>query len=982
MRRVILCLLLALFPAIAAAADESPVHISWVKTNDLHLYYYDYLSYLEPHAVRTFTNSLAWQRRVFGWQPSEPTAVLLQDFTDWGNAHTYAAPHNLLIFDTAPLNLAFETYPASERMYSLMNHELIHVVQSDIASEQDLRWRRFFLGKVPAQSQHPESIVYSYLTTPRFTTPRWWAEGGAVFFETWMGGGFGRAQGGYDEMVFRAMVKDDAHFYDPLGLASRGVFVDFQTGNNAYLYGTRFISYLAYVYSPEKVVDWYRRDDQSERYYSDEFKRLFGLPLDQAWQDWLKFEREFQRKNLTEVRKFPITPHRNLPGAAAGSVSRTFYDEATGILYGGFRYPGVVEYVGAVNTRDGTVRRLADIKRALSYKVTSLAYDPASGTVFYTNDNKDFFSLRDLMAVDVKTGEERLLIKQGRIGEIAFNPVDRSLMGVRHADALATLVRVPAPYDGYDKVYTFPYGVVPYDLDISPDGRLLSASVAEANGDQFLRVWELKKVLAGDMKPLSEFRFGQSVPESFAFSKDGRYLYGSSYYTGVSNIFRYEVVTGAIEAVSNAEIGFFRPVPLADGRLVVLNYTADGFVPAIIDPHPIADVSAISFLGTEIAEKYPIVKTWQVPPPSTVDDEKLVTPMGPYFPVKGVTLDNAYPVLQGYKNSAGIGYTFNFADPLNFASLGVTVAYTPSDKLASDERAHIDIAGRYLSWKAALSYNRSDFYDLFGPVKRSRKGYAAKLGYDWNLIYEEPKRLDLFLDFAYYDQIDTLPGAQNVSTSFTRLVTGEAKLKYTDVKRSIGAVDDEKGLEWSLNYIGNRVQGEITPQFYATLDYGIALPYANTSVWLRGAAGAADGAHNVTVANFYFGSFLNNYVDDKSIKRYRQYDSMPGFGIDQISALNFVRGQVELDLPPVVFESVGTPSLYANWLRPSLFVTGLRTEPANSTLRQDYMSIGGQVDMRISVLHWYGMTLSAGYAVGYQGSRRAGTEWMISLKIM
>ena len=82
------------------------------------------------------------------------------------------------------------------------------------------------------------------------------------------------------------------------------------------------------------------------------------------------------------------------------------------------------------------------------------------------------------------------------------------------------------------------------------------------------------------------------------------------------------------------------------------------------------------------------------------------------------------------------------------------------------------------------------------------------------LIYDEPKRLDLFLDFAYYDQIDTLPGAQNVSTSFTRLVTGEARLKYTDVKRSIGAVDDEKGLEWSLNYMGNRVQGEITPQFY------------------------------------------------------------------------------------------------------------------------------------------------------------------------
>ena len=58
------------------------------------------------------------------------------------------------------------------------------------------------------------------------------------------------------------------------------------------------------------------------------------------------------------------------------------------------------------------------------------------------------------------------------------------------------------------------------------------------------------------------------------FSRDGRYLYGSSYYTGVSNIFRYEVATGDVEAVSNAETGFFRPMPLADGRLVVLNTPA------------------------------------------------------------------------------------------------------------------------------------------------------------------------------------------------------------------------------------------------------------------------------------------------------------------------------------------------------------------------------------------------------------------------
>jgi len=981
MRVRILCLLLGLWP-IVAVADESPVGISYVETKDLKLYYYDSLSYLVPHAVRTFTNSLEWQRRMFGWEPSEPTTILLQDLADYGNAFAYAAPRGLLVFEVSPLSHAFETFPASERIYQLMNHELIHIVQGDIASEQERHWRKFFMGKVTPQPKDPESLLYYYLTVPRYNSPRWWAEGSAVFAETWMGGGLGRAQGGYDEMVFRAMVKDDAHFYDPLGLVSRGVKVDFQVIVNAYLYGTRFFTWLAYAYSPEKVLEWVRRDADSERYYADQFQHVFGLPLDDAWQKWIAFEHEFQRRNLAEIRKYPITPHRNLAGSAGGSVSRTYYDETTGMLYGGFRYPGVVEYIGALDTHSGQIRRLTDIKRAMLYRVTSFAYDPGSSTAFFTNDNQGYLSYRDLMAVDVKTGEERTLIENARIGELAVNRTDHTVWGVRHANGLATLARVPSPYNLWYEVYTFPYGVVPYDLDISPDGRLLSASVADVNGDQYVRVWELAKLLSGDVTPLSEFRFGQSVPESFVFSKDGRHLYGSSYYTGVSNIFRYEVATGKIEAVSNAETGFFRPVPLADGRLLVLNYTADGFVPAVIDPKPIDDVSAITFLGTEVAEKYPIVKTWQVASPSAVDEEKLITGKGVYAPWRSLGLINAYPVLQGYKNYAGAGYRFNWEDPLQFASLSLTAAYTPESNLPANQRGHVQLDGRYQFWRAGLSWNRSDFYDLFGPVKRSRKGYAAKLGYDWQVIFDEPKHLDILFDIAYYDQIDTLPGAQNISTNFTRLLTGEIGAYYSDVRRSLGAVDDEKGVQGRLVYTGNEVNGEHVPQFRGGGDFGLALPYPHTSLWFRTDAGVANGDRNNTVANFYFGAFGNNYVDDKEIKRFRNYNSFPGFGIDQISALSFVRELAEFNPPPVVFEDAGSPGLYLTWLRPTVFVAGLWADPGNAALRQTYTSVGAQADLRFTIFHWADMTLSAGYAIGYQGSKRAGTEWMISLKIL
>jgi len=60
----------------------------------------------------------------------------------------------------------------------------------------------------------------------------------------------------------------------------------------------------------------------------------------------------------------------------------------------------------------------------------------------------------------------------------------------------------------------------------------------------------------------------------------------------------------------------------------------------------------------------------------------------------------------------------------------------------------------------------------------------------------------------------------------------------------------------------------------------------------------------------------------------------------------------------------------------------LLTDPANGGRRSDYESLGTQVDLRFHVLHWYDMTLSVGYAVGFKEGRRSGDEWMLSLKIM
>src|SRR5690606_37313045 len=163
------------------------------------------------------------------------------------------------------------------------------------------------------------------------------------------------------------------------------------------------------------------------------------------------------------------------------------------------------------------------------------------------------------------------------------------------------------------------------DLDITPDGTLLSASVGEVNGDQSVQVFRIDDLMAGTTAPIARFDLGASTPEGFVFSPDGRYLYGSAYYTGVSNIYRFELESETLEAVSNASTGFFRPIPQADGSLIVFEYTGHGFRPAVIDPAPLQDLGAIRFLGAEIAQRHTTVTTWAAGAPAGAPFESMNT---------------------------------------------------------------------------------------------------------------------------------------------------------------------------------------------------------------------------------------------------------------------------------------------------------------------------------------------------------------------
>lgn len=950
-----------------------------LQTKNLTLIYYDKsYGYLVPHVARCFENGLRFHEKLFQWQPTEPVTVLLEDFGDFGNGAAGTIPHNLVDVGIAPFSYAYETLPANERMSWVMNHELAHVVSLDKSDKTDRMFRSIFSGKVSPIAENPLTMIYSYLTTPRTYSSRWYREGLAVFLETWMAGGLGRALGSYDEMMFRTMVRDSSEFYDPLGLESEGTKVDFQVGTNNYLYGTRFITYVAWKHGPEKLLQWIARTEDSKGLFGSEFKELYGISLDDEWDNWIRFEHEWQHANLDSIRKYPLTQSRTISTNTLGSISRVYYEPTRRVLYAALNYPGQVSHLAAINVDNGSVEKVCDVRGGAVFDVSSVAYDASTETLFFTTDNNE---QRSLEAVNVATGETRTLMERARVGDLAFDKADKSLWGVRHQSGISTIVRIPYPYTEWNQVYSWPYGKDVYDIDVSPDGTTLTAALAEVTGQQRLIRMSTAKLLQGDESYEFLYDFENSNPANFSFSPDGKFLVGTSYYTGVSNVFRYDLQTRKMDVLSNCETGFFRPVSYSEDSLVVFRYSGKGFVPEMIRIHPIEDASAIRYLGNELVEKYPIVKTWVVGSPASIPLDSLTTYSGDYSVLRNFGMNSLYPIMEGYKEFAAYGARTNLSDKLLIHSVDVTASFTPNQDLPAGERVHASANYKFWGWRLSAAYNAADFYDRFGPTKTSRKGYSAGVEYRKTLLYNKPEVMDFTVRLFGYGGLERLPEYQNVFASYEQLVSLNARLAYQHLRKSLGATDEEKGIQWELIGHNNYVNSRNIPFISANVNYGVALSLNHSSLWLRTSLGKAFGDKEDPFANFFFGGFGNNWIDHKESKRFREDYSFPGTTLNSIGGGTYVKALLEWQLPPLRFRHFGTENFYCSWAQTSLFTSMVKTNLYDAPIERAPYNIGGQVDFKIFLFHSVETTFSFGYATAFEKSNNISNEVMVSLKV-
>ncbi len=952
------------------------------QTNDLNTIYIDQNQYyLIPHLASCFRNSMSFHSKLFDYKSEEQVAVLFHDFGDWGYAGAINIPFNIVIVAIEPFDYVYDVMPANERMNWLMNHELTHIVMCDKPNSRDRFFRSLFSGKVNATTEQPLSILYSYLASPRRYSPRWYHEGIAVFMETWMAGGIGRALGGYDEMVFRSMVFDSSYFYNAVGLESEGTTIDFQVGMNAYLYGTRFVNYLAHQYGPEKLLNWYRRDEDSYTFYASQFKQVYNSSIREEWDKWISFEHELQNENINLIKEFPATEYRKIGWESLGAVSREFYNKNENKIYAAINYPGQLAQISSISLDDGKIEKLIDMPSPAMYYVASLAYDDSSSTLFYTINNSQ--NWRTIKSFNLKTEESKTFLEHARIGDITFNKSDKSLWGLQHNNGLSYLVKIPYPYENWQTIYLMPYGQDLFDIDISPDGKYLSGTKSEISGKQKLVRIDIKNAEEGTVDFEELYEFENNSASNFVFSPDGKDLYGTSYLTGVSNAFRYNFEKKEMEILTNTETGFFRPIKISSDSILAFKYSGKGFSPVIFKENTLKDVNAINYLGQKVVEKYPVLETWKAGSPAEVKIDSLMTYNGDYDAHNYMRLTSLYPIVEGYKDFPSYGLRLDLQDPLQLSSVILSASYSPNKLIQKKQRFHIGLAMKYWNWDFEADYNHADFYDLFGPTKTSQAGYAFLLKYNEYLIDESPRKMDYTILAEAYGDLERVPDYQNVAASFDKLYTLRGEIKYSRFRKSLGSVDDEAGFSFQVNSKNNYVNKNFYPRLWANANYGFLTPWNHSSIWLRGSVGNSFANNrDDAFANFYFGGFGNNYVDYQEVRRYRSYYSFPGVELNSIGGTNFGKFMIEWDLPALRFKEIGFLAFYSTFARIALFSSGLITNFDKSSLQQKYLNVGAQLDFEVVLFSLMKSTISVGYARAFHHDIKPADEVMFSLKLL
>lgn len=952
----------------------------WYSKESEHfkIIYRDSHSNLVNHILSSAENSLAQLQKLFNYLPNDKIIINTYDVSDFGFGATTTIPENYIRLEIEPLEPGYEMVPYSERFQWLISHELVHIVVNDMSSDFESSLRSL-MGKVNPDKNQPLTAFYSLITNHNRYTPRWYQEAIAVFVETWFSGGYGRILGNFDEMYFRSLVNDNQKFAGASEIENVTSHKSILLENILYLYGSRFIAHLANKYGAQKIYDWF--SPQKNEFYpgiESKFEQIYGIDFNDAWENFISDEQEFQISNISLIKKYPLTEFQRLSDTSFGWVTNSTYDSKNNTLIFGYHRRGQLAEIQNFNLDTQKSDYITTLPTPSLVQVSALAYDESYKKLFYTTNNNQLY--RDVWEYDLNSKKEKLLFKDSRIGQLTISSAAHELWGIQHLSAKAILIRSKYPYTEYQSLSVFDVGDEFSDLSINRTGNLLASVLHRSNGQQSIIVADVSGLDKGYPYKFRTITSSGS-PENPSWSLDGKYLYWNAYTNGVSNIYRYDFSTEEIIALTNTIKGFFKPVEVSADSLIAMEFTVDGFIPVKFAIRKADKLPAINYFGQKILDKSPELYELNLKPANEVVDKNLFTKEESYSPISDFSIKTFIPIVSGFQTRVVLGLFTQINDPLLYHDLTIEAGVSPFKETTSDIKFHLRVKYSYhQKFSVAIEQNAADFFDLFNSRKRGMLGGRYTVGYNHYWIFDNPLKVKQMTEFSVYRGIKFI----NDNTTEVRqpdFAILKSELEIRDLRKTIGSIDWESGDLFKFSILGygsNPDDPQFSGQFMGEWDKYFIFLTPHNVLHLKAATGYHVVNNNIPETMFFFGGFGNREIDNEPVKQFEKMFRFPGVPIYSIASDKFLKVMIENSFPPIRIPNLSIGSIDFKNINFSIFSQSLISD---SRELDKIINLGAQLNLVLE--HWYNLesTISTGFAKAWWRSGND-TEWFISWKLL
>jgi hypothetical protein len=214
----------------------------------------------------------------------------------------------------------------------------------------------------------------------------------------------------------------------------------------------------------------------------------------------------------------------------------------------------------------------------------------------------------------------------------------------------------------------------------------------------------------------------------------------------------------------------------------------------------------------------------------------------------------------------------------------------------------------------------------------------VSLEYHKLLVYDDPRRFEWDAGIFYYTGW-TRCRTTRTSGAARQLLSGEIGLAYSNTRKSQAAWTTRRASTGPSTACSTARRQDL-PEGDASFDIGFALPLGNSSIWLYNARRRRrHGARAACPTSTSAASTTTTWTTARW-KRYREYDTFPGFEIDALGGRRFLRNMLEWNAPPLRFRGRGQAGLLPVLHPPAAFVGSLVIEDSIAGGTRRYQNAG------------------------------------------